>query len=83
MGPPLISGGNAVRPTHHRPALALASMGPPLISGGNLGMAATVAWIGEASMGPPLISGGNAELPSPSYASLASFNGAAADQRRK
>ncbi len=58
-------------------------MGPPLISGGNYFAGCGVVWSFQASMGPPLISGGNLNDTGNHETPVSSFNGAAADQRRK
>ncbi len=58
-------------------------MGPPLISGGNHHTFVMLIGASNASMGPPLISGGNSDFRSQRGTTPLSFNGAAADQRRK
>ena len=83
MGPPLISGGNSVTRGDPRAGWSGASMGPPLISGGNEQFPAGQHGTVGASMGPPLISGGNRRPPCGCRFRTPSFNGAAADQRRK
>ena len=61
----------------------VASMGPPLISGGNDKCENCDVRPILASMGPPLISGGNGINDLRRTRAPISFNGAAADQRRK